>query len=65
MIDMTKKEYQEVLNQIETIKTELRQIDQDIMDDRRVDMSEYRSKLKELFVLKARRDTYKPRKRVK
>jgi formiminotetrahydrofolate cyclodeaminase len=63
MMSMTKKQYQEVLNQIETIKTELRQIEQDIVDDRRVDMSAYRSKLKELSVLRAHRDVYKPRKK--
>jgi hypothetical protein len=51
-----KSEYEQILNEISELKNSLSIIEQDIVDEKLIDMNDYRIKLKQLFWLKLERD---------
>jgi hypothetical protein len=44
-----KSEYEQILNEISELKNSLSIIEQDIVDEKLIDMNDYRIKLKQLF----------------
>ena len=55
---MNNNEYEALLNRIDELKDICQEIEQKIIDERHVDVPEYRSLLSELFQSKLKRDYY-------
>ena len=50
------KEYEALLDLIDELKDQCQEMEQRIIDEKFIDMNEYREKLKELFYAKIQRD---------